>query len=97
MADKQDNKSVTPRLTNEWTDVLSPKIINQYVGSHIAIVHKAVVASAESYEAVVEEALRLFPDETPYIAFIATPMSDITRRKRSEDTPETAPKSPELG
>jgi hypothetical protein len=68
-----------------WSDVLAPKVINQFIGSHIAIVHKKVVAAGDSYEAVVEEAERLFPDETPYYAFIPEDKSNLPPFLQLED------------
>jgi hypothetical protein len=58
---------------NDWTDVLAPEVIRQFEGKHIAIVYKRVVASGSTFDAVLEECLQLFPNETPYLAYIPTP------------------------
>lgn len=54
----------------EWRDALATDVIKHYVGQHIAIVHKRVVASGASYEEVLKAAEELYPNEMPYIAFI---------------------------
>jgi hypothetical protein len=72
LKDKLSKQKVVPR-PGDWTDVLAPKVINQYLGKHIAIIHKRVVASGGSYDGVLEKAQQLYPDETPYLAYIPTP------------------------
>ncbi len=54
----------------EWLDVLAPDVMNQFVGKHIAIVRKRVIAAGNSYEEVVQAAKASHPDEVPYIAYI---------------------------
>ncbi len=54
----------------EWRDVLAPDVIKHYIGQHIAIIHKRVVASGRSYEEVLKAAEELYPNEMPYIAYI---------------------------
>jgi hypothetical protein len=69
--DKQGkSRSARP---NDWTDVLAPEVIRQFEGKHIAIVYKRVIASGSTFDAVLEECLQLFPEETPYLAYIPTP------------------------
>ena len=65
----------TPR-PGDWTDVLAADVINNYIGKHIAIINKRVVAVGDSYEDALEEARRKFPDETPYLAHIPDPADE---------------------
>jgi hypothetical protein len=58
--------------------------MERYVGKHIAIVHKRVVAAGDTYEFVREEAQKLYPDETPYLAFIPR----ASEGKLAPDEPE---------
>jgi len=54
----------------EWRDALATDVMKHYIGKHIAIVHKQVVASGTSYDDVFRVAEELYPDEMPYIAYI---------------------------
>ena len=54
----------------EWRDVLAPEVMGRYIGKHIAIIHKKVVAVGETYDTVRAEADRLYPNEMPYLAYI---------------------------
>ena len=69
MSDQTSSNSEHHR-PGEWRDVLAPEVISQYVGQHIAIVHKQVVAAGNTYEEVLQTAESLYPDEMPYIAYI---------------------------
>ncbi len=60
----------------EWRDVLAPEIIGQYTGKHIAIVYKKVVAVGDTYEDVRAQAEQLYPNEMPYLAYIANRIYD---------------------
>ena len=73
MANNRSDKLRATSRPHDWTDVLAPEIIKQFVGKHIAIIYKRVIASGTSYDRVLEECIRLFPDETPYMAYIPTP------------------------
>ena len=53
-----------------WRDVLAPDVLKNYVGQHIAIVNKRVIASGATYEQVYKLVRELYPDEVPYIALI---------------------------
>ena len=64
-----DNQGA-PQRPGEWRDVLAPEVMTRYVGKHIAIIHKRVVAAGTSYEEVLEAAEELYPSEMPYIAYI---------------------------
>lgn len=66
--DRNDQQG--PSRPGEWRDVLAPEVMERYIGKHIAIIHKRIVAAGDTYEFVREEAQRLYPDETPYLAFI---------------------------
>jgi hypothetical protein len=54
----------------EWRDVLAPEVLDQYVGRHIAVIHKKVVACGDTYEQVRLAAEAQFPNEMPYLAYI---------------------------
>ena len=69
MADDRSDSQSQAR-PGEWRDVLAPEVMERYIGKHIAIIHKRIVAAGDTYEFVREEAQRLYPDETPYLAFI---------------------------
>lgn len=88
MADDQADKQTRP---GEWRDVLAPEVMERYIGKHIAIIHKRIVAAGDTYEFVRAEAQKLYPDETPYLAFIppVTPAS--------QPSPEAASNSTEIG
>jgi hypothetical protein len=72
MTSEKPDKIRSLSRPNDWTDVLAPEIISQFLGKHIAIVYKRVVASGPSFDAVFEECVKLFPEETPYMAYIPT-------------------------
>ncbi len=67
----------TPR-PGEWTDVLATDIISHFVGQHVAIINKRVVAVGNSYETVLAEAREKFPEEVPYLMFIPNPDDDAS-------------------
>jgi hypothetical protein len=71
MKDNISKPKMAPR-PGDWVDVLAPHVIDQFRGKHIAIIHKRVVASGTSYGGVLEKSGELFPDETPYLAYIPT-------------------------
>ncbi len=79
----------------DWTDVLSQGVIENYVGRHIAIIFKRVVAVGDSYDQVLEEALRLFPEETPYLAFI--PAKDAAPEDAVAAVQASGPAAPDEG
>ena len=73
----------------EWRDVLAPEVLDQYVGRHIAVIHKKVVAAGDTYEQVRIAAEQLYPNEMPYLAYIPdetfmveTPVDNVRPRKR---------------
>ncbi|HEY3330317.1 MAG TPA: DUF5678 domain-containing protein [Capsulimonadaceae bacterium] len=70
MADDNSEARRDTSRPGAWVDVLAPEIIDRFVGRHIAIVHKRVVAAGDSYDEVLKTATELFPDELPYIAYI---------------------------
>jgi hypothetical protein len=92
MADDRSDQQSQPR-PGEWRDVLAPEVMERYIGKHIAIIHKRIVAAGDTYEFVREEAQRLYPDETPYLAFIPIVAQPTTP---PEQTPASAEAS-ELG
>ncbi len=61
----------------EWRDVLAPEVMGRYIGKHIAIIHKKVVAVGETYEDVRIEADKLYPNEMPYLAYIPDDAYDL--------------------
>jgi len=69
--------------------VIATEVLDQYIGRHIAVIQKRVVAVGDTYENVRAEAERMFPNEMAYYAFIPDdeyideqPVAHI--RKRSE-------------
>jgi hypothetical protein len=54
----------------EWRDVLATEVLDQYIGRHIAVIQKRVVAAGDTYEHVRSEAEKLFPNEMAYFAYI---------------------------
>ncbi|HEX5323987.1 MAG TPA: DUF5678 domain-containing protein [Capsulimonadaceae bacterium] len=83
--DRAEIPQSAPPRPGEWRDVLAPEVMERYIGKHIAIVHKRVVAAGDTYEFVREEAQKLYPDETPYLAFIPPVAAG---RPASTDTPD---------
>lgn len=70
MPDDKTDQTADHGRPGQWVDVLAPDIIDRFVGHHIAIIHKRVVAAGNSYEEVLKTSQELYPDETPYIAYI---------------------------
>jgi hypothetical protein len=88
--DRNDIPQSGPSRPGEWRDVLAPEIMERYIGKHIAIIHKRVVAAGDTYEFVRAEAQKLYPDETPYLAF-------IPRTSDSQPTPDSPEPQSEAG
>lgn len=84
--DRTDQKKPQQVRPGEWRDVLAPEVMERYIGKHIAIIHKRIVAAGDTYEFVREEAQKLYPDETPYLAFIP-PVPVATEEAGSASAP----------
>jgi hypothetical protein len=85
----------------EWRDVLANEVLDQYVGRHIAVIHKKVVAAGDTYEQVRTAAEALYPNEMPYLAYIPDesfieeqPATNIRPRKQRSSA--TASKTVEV-
>jgi hypothetical protein len=72
----------------EWRDVLATEVLDQYVGRHIAVINKKVVAVGDTYEQVRIAADVQYPNDMPYLAYIPDdafideqPTANIRKRK----------------
>jgi hypothetical protein len=86
---------------------LAPEVLNTYRGKHIAIIHKTVVAVGDTYAQLRADVDQRYPNELPYLAYIAgdggasagvdqTPNTQVAEPVAAEISDDTAEPLPDL-